>query len=64
MWYFVALLGLGVALAAAGFIQVLWLETASMLLEGPALPQEDAADESAENRCEDGLARPGPGPHF
>jgi len=63
MWYFLAILGLGVALAAAGFIQVLWLETAS-ILEGPAGPQEGASDECAKNRYEEGLARPGPGPHF
>jgi predicted outer membrane lipoprotein len=63
MWYFLAILGLGVALAAAGFIQVLWLETAS-ILEGPAGPQEGASADCAKNRHEEGLARPGPDPRF
>jgi hypothetical protein len=63
MWYAVAILGLGVTLAAAGFIQVLWLETA-YIMDAPAAPQEIASDECAQNPHVDGLARPGPGPRF
>jgi len=57
MRYFVAFLGLGVALATAGLIQVLSLEFA-YILDGPFLPCDGFADESSKNRQEASLAHP------
>jgi hypothetical protein len=57
MRYFVAFLGLGVALATAGLIQVLWLEFA-YILDGTFLPHDGFADESSKNRHEAGTAHP------
>ena len=57
MRYFVVFLGLGVALATAGLIQVLWLEFA-YILDGIFLPHDDFADESSKNRQEASVAHP------
>lgn len=57
MRYFAAFLGLGVALATAGLIQVLWLEFA-YILDGIFLPHDDFADESSKNRQEASVAHP------
>jgi hypothetical protein len=55
MRYFVVFLGLGVALATAGLIQVLWLEL-TFIRDGVLLPDEGVADESSENRHAAGIA--------
>ena len=57
MRYFVAFLGLGVVLASAGLIQVLWLDSRTYWMELFCLTTA-FADESSKNRQEASLAHP------